>query len=644
MPRSMPRSMSRTTLLTCGLVTSALAVGGLISTAADAATSGVPFGSLDSVRSGATGVRVTGWAIDPNTYAALPVTITSDGHQLGTVTAKIARADVARDYGRFGGNHGFAPTFVLASGTHRVCAIAHNLRRDGRDSTGADKNLGCRTVAVVTNPAGHVNAIARRAAGATAITVTGWAADPQTRGASTVRVTVDAGAPVTVRADRVVAGLTAPFPGMSNAHGFSHRFTVSTGVHRVSVVAVNVGLGADVKLGTVVAAAAGATVPAAPTAVSARAGTNSATVSWRAPTSSGGSPLTGYVITSVPATVTTTVAAGATSGTVKGLGAGRSYRFTVRAVNRVGTSPASSASAAVVTTATTSAGSTTPVLISTSRYIRNIYGVSSDTTTTRAMGAADGAANPAGHRYLSLLQIGGQNTSGVVLTASSIYVSYARTVTAMKAYLDGYASTQHSNAPATIAFGTNNDMDVRSTTGAIWAQQIVNPLVSYAQRYPNLTVAGANDIEPGFRGSLSASEAWVRGYLGATSATFVFNGSADGCGSTSAHTACNNGWRADSIAWMAGGYSPTRTLALPQIYNQTMARQWRYISITAVENGRKKVNFAGPLTEYTACVLQHGGCGSMTSNTAWTALWNQLQIDPRARQSALPYGTDLRIN
>ena len=639
----MLRSIPRPTLLASGLVASALAASALTTTAAGAVTSRVPFGSLDSVHSGATGVRITGWAIDPDTHAALPVKITADGHPVGTVTAGTARPDVARDYGKFGGNHGFAPTFVLASGTHRVCAIAHNVRRNGQDSTGADKELGCRAVAVVTNPAGHVNAITHRAAGVTAITVSGWAADPQTLSASSVRITVDSSAALTVRADRTVIGLRTPFAGMSSAHGFTHTFRVSTGMHRVSVVAVNEGLGADVALGTVVAAPAGATVPGAPAAVSAHAGTNVATVSWRAPKSSGGSPITGYLVTSSPSTVTMTVSASAASAVVTGLTARRPYRFTVRALNLIGTSAATSVSAAVAPTAPVVAAAT-PALISTSRYIRNIRGLTTDTTTTRAMGAADGAANPSNHRYLSLLQIGGQTTSGVVLTATSTYVSYARTVTAMKAYLDGYASRQRWNAPATIAFGTNNDIDVRAATGVIWAQQVVNPLVAYAKRYPQLTVAGANDIEPGFRGTVGASEAWVRGYLGATPAMFVFNGSADGCSATWAHTACNNGWRANSIAWMAGGQAPTRTLALPQIYNTTMAKQWRYISITAIENGRKKINFAGPLTEYTACLLQHGGCGSLTNNTAWTALWNQLQIDARARQSSLPYGTDLRVN
>ena len=514
---------------------------------AAAATSGVPFGHLDAVTSGSSGVTVTGWAIDPDTFGSIPVTVSVDGHSLATATAGVARPDVARAYGKFGARHGFALTYVLPSGPHRVCVTARNVGR-----AVADKSLGCLAVSVVTNPAGHVDPIPARRAGGRLITVSGWAADPQTTTASSVRITVDTAKPVIVLADRVVAGLRTPFAHLSTAHGFSQTLTVSTAAHRISVVALNVGLGSNVTLATVTVPMAGATVP--------------------------------------PATATT------------------------------------------------------PALISTSRYIRDITGSSSDAARTRAMGAADGAANPSGHGYLSLLQIGGQTTTGVILTATSTYVSYAHTVSAMESYLDGYASTQHASAPAIIAFGTNNDIDVSSATGGIWASSVINPLVSYAKRYPNLTVAGADDIEPGFIGSKTASVDWVTGYLAGTSAKFVFNGSADGCSWTQPHAVCNNTWRAATIGWMAGAMAPTRILALPQIYNTTMAEQWKYISITGLENGHSKLTFAGPLTEYTACVLQHNGCSSLTNNTAWSALWAQLQSDSRIRPSSLPYGTDLRIN
>ena len=91
---------------------------------------------------------------------------------------------------------------------------------------------------------------------------------------------------------------------------------------------------------------ANATAPGAPTGVTAVAGNGNANVSWTPPVSSGGSPITGYTVTSSPGGLTAT-APTATPVTVSGLTNGTSYTFTVRATNVVGTGPASSPSAAV---------------------------------------------------------------------------------------------------------------------------------------------------------------------------------------------------------------------------------------------------------------------------------------------------------
>jgi hypothetical protein len=85
------------------------------------------------------------------------------------------------------------------------------------------------------------------------------------------------------------------------------------------------------------------TVPNAPGGVSASRGDSSATVAWTAP-SSNGSPITGYVIEGSPGNITKTVGVGVTSSTVTSLTNGTAYSFTVKAVNAVGTSPASAAS------------------------------------------------------------------------------------------------------------------------------------------------------------------------------------------------------------------------------------------------------------------------------------------------------------
>lgn len=96
-----------------------------------------------------------------------------------------------------------------------------------------------------------------------------------------------------------------------------------------------------------------ATVPGAPTAVRATAGNAQATVTWTAPTNTGGSPITGYTVTpyigttAQPARTFTTTA---TTQTITGLTNGTAYTFRVAARNAVGLGPASTPSAAVTPT------------------------------------------------------------------------------------------------------------------------------------------------------------------------------------------------------------------------------------------------------------------------------------------------------
>ena len=87
--------------------------------------------------------------------------------------------------------------------------------------------------------------------------------------------------------------------------------------------------------------------PGAPTGVTATAGNGQATVTWVAPASNGGSPITGYTVTAAPGGQTCSTT-GALSCTVTGLTNGTSYTFTVVATNSVGAGSASAASSPVV--------------------------------------------------------------------------------------------------------------------------------------------------------------------------------------------------------------------------------------------------------------------------------------------------------
>ena len=92
-----------------------------------------------------------------------------------------------------------------------------------------------------------------------------------------------------------------------------------------------------------------AVTPGAPTSVVATAGNKTASVTFAAPVNNGGTVITGYTVTSIPAGGTD-INAGSTSftHTITGLTNNTSYTFTVKATNSVGASVASAASNLVI--------------------------------------------------------------------------------------------------------------------------------------------------------------------------------------------------------------------------------------------------------------------------------------------------------
>jgi fibronectin type 3 domain-containing protein len=107
---------------------------------------------------------------------------------------------------------------------------------------------------------------------------------------------------------------------------------------------------------------ASATVPGAPTLNSATGGTNTVTLSWSAPTNSGGAAISGYRIYRSTASGTETLLTTLgtqTSYTDTGLSAGITYYYQVTALNSVGEGSRSAERAATPTAAATTPGAPT---------------------------------------------------------------------------------------------------------------------------------------------------------------------------------------------------------------------------------------------------------------------------------------------
>jgi hypothetical protein len=218
---------------------------------------GSPFGALDNVEPTPTGLRLTGWATDPDSGNAFDqVAIFEDpgANQVsfGNFTEKVSRPDVAAAWPDFGAKHGFDITLQTAVGTHQWCVYAIN-----RASTdGANDLIGCRTVTVGGNPIGSSDTLAAENGG---VHVVGWALDPDTTASIPVATTID-GTTTTVTANQARGDIAAAFPDYGAAHGYDAHVYAAPGGHNVCVQAVNTaGAGANTTLGCAVV-----TVPAAP--------------------------------------------------------------------------------------------------------------------------------------------------------------------------------------------------------------------------------------------------------------------------------------------------------------------------------------------------------------------------------------------
>lgn len=199
----------------------------------------MPRGSLDSFTVDGTGLRATGWALDPERAGAIDVHLYLDG--VGrAVSAGGDRPDIAAAFPGLGSAHGFDTSWTnVADGDHTLCAYAINV------GLGSNVGLGCRTATVRRSPFGYLDTFDLRLAN---LRIGGWAIDPDATQPTAIHVYVD-GVGHVLTADGSRPDVGAVFPGAGANHGFAETIALAPGPHSLCVYAINQGLGTNTPYG-----------------------------------------------------------------------------------------------------------------------------------------------------------------------------------------------------------------------------------------------------------------------------------------------------------------------------------------------------------------------------------------------------------
>lgn len=193
-----------------------------------------------SIETLAGGIRLTGWTLDLDTTASLAVHVYDDG--VGSVfTADTNRPDVGNVFPGYGSNHGIDVQMPLSTGRHNVCAYGINVGR------GTNSLLGCYDVSI-TQSGDPVGALESAVAEPGGIRVRGWALDPNTP--SSIGVHVYEGARgVAMNASVLRDDLSSTYPNSTASRGYDERIPATPGVREVCAYGINVGFGANARLG-----------------------------------------------------------------------------------------------------------------------------------------------------------------------------------------------------------------------------------------------------------------------------------------------------------------------------------------------------------------------------------------------------------
>lgn len=265
------------------------------------------------------------------------------------------------------------------------------------------------------------------------------------------------------------------------------------------------------------------------------------------------------------------------------------------------------------------------------------YAIDANTNTWETLGCSGAQADiGVGYRYV-MIDFGRQVSGGFLDFSGGGFVSDAAAEQSVESYGKGWYACAAAGETLEVALGTSNDyLDEAGTGGAsnfgIELGQDVSVINSYlsTQGYAALVGAyGSNDIEPAYS-SFAVASSWETGYSEASTRAMFFFGSCDGC-PTSGGGSSNQSWampdaNGNTNTWTDAYMKSLSTsgipedVSIPQIYEDTMADQWKNISNYCNASLGYAIDFLGTMTSSPATWSPSSGWSALQSLTGSTSL------------------------
>ncbi len=204
---------------------------------------GLPFGALERADAGGTGtaggVKIRGWAVDPDVSGPIPVHVYVGGVGTAIIADKVRNDLVPGPLAPYGATHGFEAIVPGPTGRQTVDVYAIN-------DNGPNRLIASRSVDVISGaPFGSVDLVR---AGPGTVRVAGWVLDPDSSDPTDVHVYIgDTGH--AVRADLSRSDIGTIYPGYGVVHGFDAVLPAPSGWHNVCIYGIDVGPGENRLLG-----------------------------------------------------------------------------------------------------------------------------------------------------------------------------------------------------------------------------------------------------------------------------------------------------------------------------------------------------------------------------------------------------------